>query len=522
MRKSIELDEIKDLIPAEITPVEMGIIDQNSEWLGVPTLLLMENAGRAVVNALKQELGSLHGKKVFIFAGTGNNGGDSFVVARHLASENALITVFLLGNARDMRTEIAKKNWDILKNMQCSIVLQEIREVAKLLSLKDAIQKTPDIIIDGLLGTGIKGKIREPISSAINLINGSSAFKISIDVPSGVDPLTGMVPDKAIIPNLTITFHKNKVGLTSEKITGKLIISSIGIPPEAELFVGRGDLNAMKLARPPTSHKGDFGKVLVIGGSAIYSGAPALVALAAYRTGADLVQLLVPSKIAPSLRSLSADLIIREYNSDYFNESGVDVVKDLLKWATVVAIGPGLGPAEKIKQGILELLGMISSKELPFVLDADGLKAIKGNLDLVKGSRGILTPHLGEYGIISDKKIKVNSSLLEKLKDVSEFARNNQITLLLKGSEDIISNGERMKINITGNPAMTVGGTGDVLTGICVGLLAQNIDPFRAACCGAFINGLAGDLAIEKLGGPHLLATDLIDLIPEIMQRRFG
>lgn len=519
MKVSIELRRLKSILPKEITPTEMGIIDQNSAWLGVPTLLLMENAGRSVVYALKKKFKKLEEKKIFIFAGTGNNGGDSFVIARHLAHENAQVTVFLLGAAQSIRTEISRKNWDILRWMKYSVELYEIPDSSSLSIIKDKMEQPPEILIDGLLGTGIRGLIREPVSTVIDLINATKAFKVSVDVPSGVDPLTGKVLDKAVTPDMTVTFHKNKVGLKSEQLTGEIVISSIGVPPEAELVVGKGDLNALQLNRPRESHKGDFGKVLVVGGSAHYSGAPALVALASYRTGVDLVKLLVPSVIAPSIRSFSPDLIVRSYPEDFFTEEMVEIARELLDWSTVVAIGPGLGPLEKTKKGTLELIREIVKKRIPMVIDADALKALQGELEMIKGTRTILTPHFGEYQILTSQEFKTSPTLLEKIKNVEKFAADYDLTILLKGPEDVISDGKRIKINWTGTPAMTVGGTGDVLTGICSALIANNkISPFDAACCGAFINGRAGEFAIGDLAGNHLLATDLIEYIPQAMR----
>ncbi|MHC1591622.1 MAG: NAD(P)H-hydrate dehydratase, partial [Candidatus Helarchaeales archaeon] len=498
---------------------EMAIIDQNSEWLGVPTLLLMENAGKSVAETIKSTIGSLKDKKIAIFAGTGNNGGDSFVAARHLAHEKAEVFVYLMGRSGDIRTEISKRNWQILQAMQHSITIKEIRDAASIARIKEDFKEKPDIIIDGLLGTGIRGKIREPISSAIDLINSTVSYKVSIDVPSGVDPLTGNIPDKAVKPDLTVTFHRNKIGLKNEQITGKLTIASIGVPPEAEFIVGQGDLNALRLDRSPNSHKGDFGKILVVGGSAIYSGAPALVALAAYRMGADLVQLLVPQKVATSIRSFSPNLIVNEYEEDFFDNAGLEAALKLLEWANVLAIGPGMGPVEKIKNATLKLLQKAVEKKIPMVMDADGLKAVKGNFIMLKGAPVIITPHLGEFRLITENDSRKGSSLIDKIKSIHEFTKLHEITCILKGPEDIICNGSRLKINITGTPAMTVGGTGDVLTGICSALLARNIDPFTAACCAAFINGRAGELAVETMGGCHLMATDLIDFIPDVMSQ---
>ena len=279
----------------------MAAVDANCEYLGVKRLQLMENAGAAIANAVKKRLAA---GRVVIIAGKGNNGGDAFVAARHLGGYDT--TVMLIGRKEDIKTPEARHNWNALE--KTSILLIQVADSAM---LDSPSIKNADIIIDGIFGTGIKGIIREPESTAIDLINESEAFVVSMDVPSGFDP-DGGVFEKAVRADLTLTFHKMKAGFLSEgadKYTGMVQVVDIGIPLEAESFVGPGDIQPF-LTRPSSSHKGDAGRVLVVGGGA-YSGAPALAALGALRAGADIVTVAAPRSVSDIIASFSPNLIVR-------------------------------------------------------------------------------------------------------------------------------------------------------------------------------------------------------------------
>lgn len=517
MQNSSFLTLFKEFETKEITPKEMSIIDENCNYLGISTKLLMENAGKAVCEEIIRERGDINNNTIFIFAGTGNNGGDAFVTARHLSYYTPKIYVLLLGDSSQIRTEISKYNWNALEKMKYSITRLEITEPDQLDSLRENILSA-HILIDGLLGTGIKGKLREPISSAIDLINESKNFKVAIDIPSGLDPLDGEVHHKAVEADLTVTFHKLKVGLkNNEKYVGKLVVSEIGIPPEAEFLVGSGDLKYLIEPRPPYSHKGDFGRILVIGGSYYYTGAPALVGLAAYRTGADLVIIAAPEKITSNLRNFSPNLIIRDLPGNFLTEESLPIIDNLLNWSNSVAIGPGLGTEKETLDTVLKIIQRSQEINIPLVIDADAFKSIALDLSVLSSSQIVLTPHQGEFKIITGIDL-TDKDLLTKIKKVIEKAKELGVTILLKGHEDIISDGNKFKINLTGCPAMTVGGSGDVLTGIVSCLIGQKINVFESATTAAFINGIAGELASKKYFGNHIVATDLLEQIPEAMK----
>ncbi|KUK00339.1 MAG: Bifunctional NAD(P)H-hydrate repair enzyme Nnr, partial [Methanobacteriaceae archaeon 41_258] len=241
----------------------MMVADLNAEYLGIPRLSLMENAGKMVAQEINRLVDS---GRVTIFAGTGGNGGDGFVAARHLLNIGFKVEVILLAHPSRIRSKEAKKNWEVLEKMEVSPVPLELKII------KDSSQLKPlntDVVVDAILGTGIKGRLREPIRSAIRLINGSDALKVAVDIPSGVEPETGEVVDVAVEADYTVTFHRMKDGLRTADptFTGEIIVSDIGIPLMCEIFTGPGDLLRLS-KRKSSSHKGENGRILIIGGSA--------------------------------------------------------------------------------------------------------------------------------------------------------------------------------------------------------------------------------------------------------------
>jgi NAD(P)H-hydrate epimerase len=467
----------------------------------------MENAGRAVADEICARFGS--GSQVAVYCGLGRNGGDGMVVARHLAGHGFKVNLKLVGNSKTITDSIVIQNWLALKSMPVSAKLEEYRDSS------NVSESVSDIIIDAVLGTGVKGKLRQPILRAVEAINGSRGFKIAVDAPTGVDSDTGEVLSEAVRANLTITFHAMKDGLLKAKdYCGELKVVSIGIPPEASLFVGPGDVEAAIVQRSPESHKGQYGRLLVIGGSETYSGAPALVALAAYRAGTDLVFVAAPNETAQTISAISPNLITIKLPGENLTPPHIRILRDEIAKADAIIIGPGLNMSRQSVSVVRRLLPIVRSGKKPLLLDADGLKAIGVvNKRLFEGPV-VLTPHAGEFQAISGKLPSRDLSV--RSTEVRTFAAKVGAVVLLKGHTDVISDGDRVKLNSTGNPGMTVGGTGDVLSGLVAGLMAQGVDCYRAAVAGAFVNGCAGDLAQEHLGN-HLTATDLLDQIPPAM-----
>jgi len=489
-----------------ISSREMRALELNVEYFGVSRLQLMENAGHSV--ALEIASRFRPDKSVAVFCGLGGNGGDGFVAARHLSSRGFKVIVILAGKPQEITDKAALKNWEALQSLKETISIHEVYDSTLIPEL------TAEIVIDALLGTGTKGKLRPPILQLVQKINTMNAFRIAVDVPTGIDADTGEVLGEAVKANVTITFHKTKKGLENAKdYVGELIVKDIGIPKEFENFAGPGDVSLIAKPRPSESHKGDFGRLLVIGGSETFSGAPALVALAALRTGVDLAYVAAPEKTAYAISSMSPDLITIKLDGTHLNLGSVPSLKTYVETADAIVLGPGLGLHQETKEAVKAIVEAAERAMKPLLLDADGLKAFsefkrKLNTSLV------LTPHAGEYAILTGKKLPEN--LNEKISEVQKTAAELNSTLLLKGSIDIISDGKRLKLNFTGNPGMTVGGTGDVLSGIVGAFLAQKIDPFESAVAGAFVNGAAGDFVFEEKGC-HMVPTDVIQRIPQVL-----
>jgi len=467
----------------------------------------MENAGHAVSSEISSRFGV--GSSAVVYCGMGRNGGDGMVVARHLAGQGFNVNLKLIGNSKMITDPIVIQNWLALKAMPISVNVEEYRDSSYI------SESSSDVVVDAVLGTGVKGKLRQPILRVVQAINRSRGFKVAVDVPTGVNSDTGEVLGDVVHANLTITFHAMKEGLVKAKdYCGELKVAPIGIPPEASIFSGPGDVEAVRVHRSPEAHKGQFGRLLVIGGSETYSGAPALVALAAYRAGTDLVFVAAPEETAQAVAAFSPNLITIKLPGENLAPSHIRILSDQIANANAIVIGPGLGTSKASVSAVHKILLTIKSYNKPVLLDADGLRA----LGLVKkrffeGS-AVLTPHAGEFQVISGKS--PSRDLTSCSNEVRSFAEKVGSIVLLKGHTDVISDGDRVKFNATGNPGMTVGGTGDILSGLVGGLMAQGVECYRAAVAGAFVNGCAGDLAQEQLGY-HLTSTDLLDQIPTAM-----
>ena len=490
-----------------ITSREMHALELNSEYFGVSRLQLMENAGKAIADEIASRF-EPEKTRVAIFCGLGGNGGDGFVAARHLVCLGFKVEVILAGRSRDILDKEARRNWLALQALKDTLAFHEIYDSTLIPSVE------ADVVVDALLGIGLKGAPRPPFSQLVKKIKEAKAFRISMDVPTGVDSDSGKIMGEAVEADLTVTFHKMKPGMKkAKKHVGELVVKDIGLPQEFERFAGPGDVSLVVKSRPPEAHKGDFGRLLVVGGSDVFSGAPALVALSALRAGVDLTYIVAPHRTAYAISSMAPDLITVKLEGSHLNPRNTAVIKRYLETSTAVVMGPGLGLHKETKDAVMKIIEMIEEEGIPLLLDADGLKAFAESKRKI-GSPLVLTPHAGEYQLLTGKKLPTD---LEKLvEDVRKTARKLRAVVLLKGHVDVVSDGERTKLNFTGNPGMTVGGTGDVLSGIVGTFLAQGADPFEAAVAGAFINGAAGDF-VQSEKGYHMVPTDMIEWIPRVM-----
>ena len=504
----------------------MMVTDYNCEYLGLSRLCLMESAGKS----LAEEVGKIavytfaKPVKVVIFTGSGGNGGDGFVAARYLLNRGYDVDIYML--KENIRSDDAKTNLEILENMKprlSRLNIYNLRTLEDINSCEVAQNRDSEfVIVDGLLGTGIKGKLQTNIKRAIEIINESKGVTISVDVPSRMDPLTGEVSDLAVVPDYTISFHKIKTGVrgADEELVGGLVTADIGIPFEAEYFVNYGDFLRLK-NRNPNSHKGNNGRLLVVGGSNEYSGAPAIAGMAAIGAGADLVYVASPENAADAIKSTSPDLIVKSLEGDKLSLNHLDEILDLSENVDAVLIGPGSG----IDDETSKLFNVLVTKiKKPIVLDADSLKQVE--LSLIKNREDmILTPHIFEFKSFfktdDDLRLDIDSydfsEVDENITLFQKISRQIKGTVVVKGKYDLILSGSKFKINKSGNAGMTVGGTGDALAGISASLLSQGLSSFDSASLATFINGLAGDEAFDVKGN-GFSATDLVSYIGSVIK----
>lgn len=474
-----------------ITPERMGAVDRNAAALGISQRQLMESSGRAVAEAVRDRAPG--GARVVIVAGRGNNGGDGCVAPRFLDDYD--VSLFLLGRADDISTEIARRNFDALRSGEYDIGTW--RDSSHI-DLPDA-----DVIVDAILGTGVDGPVREPAATAIRGMNASDTPVVSVDIPSGIDPHTGTSASVAVAADEVVTFHDTKPGITDLDVP--VTVADIGIPAAAETFVGPGDI--WWLERDPTSHKGHSGRILVIGGGP-YAGAPALSALAALRSGGDLATVACPASVADAVAGFSPNLIVHDLPGEALGPEHTDTLLDMADGTDVTVLGPGLGSDRSTLDAVESFLANFDGC---CVVDADALQVVPQTRT---SATLVCTPHQGELANMGGPR---REDWRDRQEAVEEYARSIGHTLLVKGHYDIVSDGERTRVSRTGNPGMTVGGTGDVLAGIVATLFAQSEDPLRAASVGAYLNGSAGDLAADSKGDA-LLASDVVELIPDAIQ----
>ena len=491
----------------------MRVLELNSEYLGVSLGTLMQSAGREVARVIENKE-KIAGKKIVILCGLGGNGGDGMVAARYLNEGGADVGVYLVGHDQSISSPDTRENWSILQNLQ-DIHSEMLRTESDVKLCKSIDQA--DIIIDALLGFGVKSKVREPILTAVKRINKTSAKKYAIDIPTGIDSDTGEVHGAAVIADATITLHTPKVGMDKAKTNvGKLFTVPIGIPPEANRIAGPGDLWLFNRPRRPTSHKGQFGRILVVGGSDVFSGAPALSGLAALRTGADLVSVIVPNPVLEAVRGYSPNLMVSGLDENVLTGASVDNVIKKAEGNDVIAIGPGLGLAEDTMHATQFIIEALRKRSKAQVIDADGLKSLSGSKIKFNSEDCIITPHWAELETIMDQKLGDAKFLENRVEKALLAAKQFNAVVLLKGAIDVIAHPDgRYKTNKTGVPAMTVGGTGDVLTGIAATLLSRGEGAFYAAAAAAYVSGRAGEAAYSELGD-HITATDCIDKISEV------
>lgn len=480
----------------------MGKADMHTiQNIGIPSLVLMERASLRCIQVMKDERLDL--SHVLIVCGSGNNGGDGFVLARLLSEENKKVTVVFAGN-EDSRSDECKQQMEILKNLKINIYSEIPHEAYS-------------VVVDAVFGVGLNRTVEGRYASIINQMNQLDGFKLAVDIPSGIHSATGEVLGCAFCADLTVTMQCEKLGTVmapGNKYAGKVVVVPIGI--DLTSFEDNQDVcYAYELedikkripSRKADSHKGDYGKVLVIAGSQGMSGAAYFCAAAAYAVGAGLVRIYTVEDNRMILQQQLPEAIITTYQQ--YSE---DEVKKLIHWADVVAIGPGFS---KSKTSALIMEAVLKYIEKPCVIDADGLNLLSENkrdemLDRLQG-RAVLTPHLKEMErLLKSESVSVIKE--HRFDLLKRFTSHYLVVCALKDARTVVmENGRSPYVNTSGNNAMSKGGSGDVLTGVIAGLLAQGMDPYDATCLGVYMHGHAGDVLREEKGEYGVLASDLIE-----------
>lgn len=494
---------------------QMREIDRRTaETYGIPTLVLMENAGRAIAEAALRHLGEMGGSKVLIMAGKGNNGGDGLVAARHLFNRGVAVRVWLWADPD-------KISGDAATNLQAALRIGVPVTVA---SREGGLLEWADLVIDALLGTGIRGPASGPAAEAIETINQSGRPVLAVDLPSGVDSDLGVIPGPAVRARWTVTLGLPKIGLylyPAAELAGEVEVADISLPARAvedqgvDVEVAGPETVALSLPRHRgQAHKGDRGRALIIAGSPGFTGAAALAGMAASRSGAGLVTVAIPSSLNPILEVKLTEpmtLPLPETAEGSLSSKAAALILEAAGKAQAVAAGPGLSTGPEIA---VLIRALIEEVKVPLILDADALKVLAGDLGALRRAKApvILTPHPGEMAALMG--ITGREVQKDRPGAVRRAVSESGAVVLLKGAYTLIGLSEgRIVINPTGNPALATGGTGDVLTGMIAGFVAQGMDAGEAAIAAAYLHGMAADRLAPRLG-TGMVAGDLLDEIP--------
>ncbi len=481
---------------------EVGVLDRNAEALGVSIETLMENAGEAVARFVGERVES--GTVIAILAGPGNNGGDGFVAARHLAAAGHRVRIVTpVAGPDGLKTEHARRAYDALPSGVERIHAEEEAQVA---SAVDGA-----VIVDALLGAGIRGLPREPYASYVRAANASQALVVSVDVPTGLGSIL------AIRASETITFHAPKEGMGLGE-AGHVTVADIGIPAAAATHTGPGEM--LLYPRPRIDqHKGEGGVVLVIGGGP-YTGAPAVAGLAALRAGADIAIVLTPRSAWSVVASYSPNLIVRPLNNDmldFTDPANRVALNQWLKKADAVLVGSGVGLSELAFKSVHHAVERALAEGVPVVADAEAIPALAAKPELVR--EGVLvSAHAREFESLTGDRLP--EALDARAALASAHAMKRGAAFIVKGPTDVIAAGERVKFNATGHPAMSVAGTGDVLAGVATALLAKHMRPFDAGRVAAYMTGKAGEIAADE-SSFGLVATDVMEALPRVLRNHF-
>jgi NAD(P)H-hydrate epimerase len=504
-----------------LTADEMRRIDRETIDFGIPGRILMENAGRGAAQALIERFPGAGAGKIGVLAGRGNNGGDGFVIARHLSQRGIDVSVYLLSEASAVKGE-ALANLELLYRLEIPVI--EISD-RKSFDSNQLSMRHRDIWVDAIFGTGLKSDIKGYIRDVILFINIMRKPVLAVDIPSGIDSDTGQVCGEAVRSNVTATFGYAKAGhylYPGAAYSGKVEIVDIGIPkyiadrisPKQRLLRNETVRSYLR-PRSGDAHKGGTGHLFIIAGSPGKTGAAAMTAMAAMRAGAGLVTVGLPKSLNPAVEPIILEAMtcpLPENSEGFLSEDSFDAIMHNLTGKKCVAIGPGLGTDSSTKKLILEVL---RSSSLPVVIDADGLNLLVGETSLLKKIKVpvILTPHPGEMSRLTGNTVELIQK--DRISCARDFAREFKVNLVLKGAGTVIAHPDgNVFINPSGNPGMASGGMGDILTGIIAGFVAQGYPADEAARIGVYLHGKAGDRLAESMGPFGFIASDILNAIP--------
>lgn len=511
-----------------VTASEMRALDRAAiEQRKIPSIRLMENAGKGVVTEMERQFGRLRGAFVTVVAGKGQNGGDGFVVARLLRQRGCTVHAALLAPPEALKGDAATT---LRRFRRGGGRVHTVASMPELRSILGRLLERSDFIIDAIFGTGLNAPVEGLAASAIQMMNESGRRIVAIDLPSGLDGDTGAVLGIAVHATLTVTLARPKRGLflgDGPNQAGAVRVADIGIPQEliAGAKIGltlleTADIRAALPARPRTAHKGRYGHAGIIAGSVGKTGAAVMAARGALRVGAGLVTVATPRSLNDVVEAKLLEAMTFPVPETETRSLAIAAKEPLISFAadkTALALGPGIGRHPETAALVRELLPQLRK---PIVLDADGINALAGHEEVLGSLAAplILTPHPGEMA----RLLGTTSATVQRdrLQVAARVAHEHKVYVVLKGAGTVLAGPDgSLAVNPTGNPGMATGGTGDVLTGMIAGLLAQGLSPWEAACAGAYLHGLAGDLAAAALGEIGLVAGDVLQAIPDAIRR---
>lgn len=509
-----------------LTAQQMQAVDRRAiDEIGIPGVVLMENAGRRVAEEIVSRYATRGPQRALVFAGKGNNGGDGYVIARHLLDHDWDVLTLVLAAAAEIAGDAAV-NLQALANCGGQI-LHAGSEEELYAALDDADQFS--VVVDALFGTGLTKPLQGLYLEAIGWMNCQTCPVVAVDIPSGIDGSTGRIMGDAVNADLTVSFAFAKIGQVTypgARHVGELVIADIGIPKQVEyeataecLLVDAAQARLLLPMRSGEGHKGTFGHLLVLAGSTGKCGAAVMAAQAGLRGGAGLVTLACPASAQPGVAARLAEVMTVPLDEQQ-GEISMSALEPLLAVAEgkqALAVGPGLGFGQEVSSLVRQLLQETGQA---VVIDADGLNALVGHLSILDGMAGrdiVLTPHPGEMSRLTG--LPVAEIQADRFSVAREFAVRHAVTLVLKGARTLVATPDgTVHVNTTGHAGMASGGTGDVLTGLIGSLLAQGLPAESAATLGVYLHGLAADRLRPKFGDAGLLATDLSHELPAARQ----